>query len=136
MDRFQQQVLKHEKDVEVIFAQEQEERIIRKAEMDAEKAQNMLDHSDEIFSRPKRTWFQDWNAKKESAKRAKAAAEGHLDDVDNSINNDRKRQKKEKAPRPRKEAPIIVRFHFYPYFACTAVLVVGVFSRNHCRTSG
>lgn len=113
VDRFQQQLSKHEKDMEVIFSQEQEERIIRKAEMDAEKAQNMLDHSDEIFSRPKRTWFQDWRAKQESAKRAKAVAEGRFDDVTGSIGDDKSKQnKKEKGRRPKKEAPIIVRLNF------------------------
>lgn len=31
---------------------------IRQAEMELKKSQNMLEHQEEIFSRPARTWFQ------------------------------------------------------------------------------
>jgi ATP-dependent RNA helicase DDX27 len=38
---------------------------IRQAEMELKKGQNMIEHQDEIFSRPARTWFQ---SEKEKAK--------------------------------------------------------------------
>jgi hypothetical protein len=38
--------------------------------------QNMLEHEDEIYSRPARTWFQTEKQKKEAAAAAAAAAEG------------------------------------------------------------
>jgi hypothetical protein len=31
---------------------------MRTAEMELKKGQNMLEHEEEIFGRPKRTWFQ------------------------------------------------------------------------------
>ena len=31
--------------------------ILRKTEMEAKKADNMIKHSDEIYNRPKRSWF-------------------------------------------------------------------------------
>ena len=40
------------------------------------QALNMLDHEEEIYARPPRTWFQTEKEKKEVALRAKAAADG------------------------------------------------------------
>lgn len=34
------------------------EMILRKTELEAKKARNMIEHSEEIYNRPKRTWFQ------------------------------------------------------------------------------
>jgi len=53
-----QQLSALEKEVGSILKQEALEREIRKTEMAANKASNMLDYSDEIVNRPKRTWFQ------------------------------------------------------------------------------
>lgn len=61
---------------------EREERHLRKAEMEASKAANMLEHESEIFSRPARTWFQSEREKKEIAKRAKAVSQGEEDPVE------------------------------------------------------
>ncbi|CAO2833814.1 unnamed protein product [Amaranthus hypochondriacus] len=46
-----------EDQVATILQEEKEEMLLRKAEMEAAKAENMIEHKDEIFSRPKRTWF-------------------------------------------------------------------------------
>ncbi|KDO84895.1 hypothetical protein CISIN_1g004808mg [Citrus sinensis] len=46
-----------EDQVAAILQEEREERILRKAEMEATKAENMIAHKEEIFARPKRTWF-------------------------------------------------------------------------------
>ncbi|XP_072063973.1 DEAD-box ATP-dependent RNA helicase 28-like [Arachis hypogaea] len=61
-----------------VLEEEREERALRKAEMEATKAENLIAHKEEIFSRPKRTWFVTETEKKVAAKAAKA-----------SINNDK-----------------------------------------------
>lgn len=72
---WQERVESMESDVAGIIAEEREERAIRKAEMEAEKASNMLEHESEIYSRPARTWFQSERQKKETSKRAREAVE-------------------------------------------------------------
>jgi ATP-dependent RNA helicase DDX27 len=52
-------------EVATILQEEKEEKQIRQAEMELKKGQNMIEHQDEIFSRPARTWFQ---SEKEKAK--------------------------------------------------------------------
>ncbi|KAI0051695.1 DEAD-domain-containing protein [Auriscalpium vulgare] len=50
------EALKHE--IAGVMADEKEEKHLRRAEMELKKGQNMLDHEQEIYSRPARTWFQ------------------------------------------------------------------------------
>ncbi|KAF8405403.1 hypothetical protein HHK36_010308 [Tetracentron sinense] len=64
-----------EDQVAMVFQEEREERVLRKAEMEATKAENMIAHKDEIYSRPKRTWFSTEKEKKLVAKAAKASSE-------------------------------------------------------------
>ncbi|KAL9716227.1 nucleolar DEAD-box protein required for synthesis of 60S ribosomal subunit [Leucoagaricus gongylophorus] len=45
-------------EVSEVLREEKEEKQILQAEMELRKSQNMIDHQDEIFSRPARTWFQ------------------------------------------------------------------------------
>lgn len=45
------------REIEVISAQEREERDIRKEEMELQKLENIQDHQQEIYSRPKKEWF-------------------------------------------------------------------------------
>ena len=40
---------------------------IRKAEMELKKGQNMIEHEDEIYSRPARTWFQSSSDKQKAS---------------------------------------------------------------------
>ena len=54
-------------EVEAVLAEEKEEKVIRQAEMEIKKGQNMIDHGDEIFSRPARTWFQTGKDKEKAA---------------------------------------------------------------------
>ena len=54
---------------------EREERELRKVEMQAQKAENMIEHEAEIYARPPRTWFQTEKQKKESAKRGRVDAD-------------------------------------------------------------
>eukprot|EP00842_Homolaphlyctis_polyrhiza_P005367 jgi/Hompol1/5831/HPOL_002381-RA len=62
--------------IKQIYAQEKEEKELGTAEMEVTRAQNLLDHRDEIISRPARTWFQSEkeraNSKEEVAKSSTA----------------------------------------------------------------
>ncbi|RID79108.1 hypothetical protein BRARA_A01876 [Brassica rapa] len=51
-----------------VIREEREERALRKAEMEFAKAENMIEHRDEIYARPKRTWFMTEKEKKLVAK--------------------------------------------------------------------
>ncbi|CAL8099024.1 unnamed protein product [Prunus armeniaca] len=64
-----------EDQVATIFQEEREEQALRKAEMEANKAENMIAHKDEIYSRPKRTWFVTEKEKRIVTKAAKASNE-------------------------------------------------------------
>ncbi|KAI4306069.1 hypothetical protein L6164_029380 [Bauhinia variegata] len=62
-----------EDQIDAILQEEREEIALRKAEMEATKAENMIAHKEEIYSRPKRTWFQTEKEKKLAAKAAKVS---------------------------------------------------------------
>ena len=74
--------------------EEREERDIRKAEMEANKAENMIEHEAEIYSRPARTWFQTERQKKQVANRARDAslAVGEDEDEDDEEAGGRSKQ--------------------------------------------
>ncbi|KAJ2787408.1 nucleolar DEAD-box protein required for synthesis of 60S ribosomal subunit [Coemansia interrupta] len=59
--------------VKNIIDEEREEKMFRDAEMQMTKASNLIEHKDEIQSRPRRTWFQSEKSRKES-KRASASS--------------------------------------------------------------
>jgi len=69
-----------EKDVIQIHIAEREEKELRKAEQEALKLQNMIDHRDEIYARPARTWFQSQREKDNVKLVAKKAALGIMSD--------------------------------------------------------
>ncbi|KAK4860162.1 hypothetical protein QYF36_018421 [Acer negundo] len=64
-----------EDQVAAILREEREEMALRKAEMEATKAENMIAHREEIYSRPKKTWFVTETEKKLAAKTAKSSTE-------------------------------------------------------------
>jgi ATP-dependent RNA helicase DDX27 len=72
-----------ERDVIQILKAEREEKELRKAEMEAQKASNMIDHRDEIYARPARTWFQTKSQKMSIAGEARKAALGLLQEQEN-----------------------------------------------------
>lgn len=51
---------------------------MRLADLQATKAENLINHESEILSRPKRTWFQSFKTKQQVATRAKQEALGEL----------------------------------------------------------
>ncbi|CAN6333938.1 unnamed protein product [Urochloa humidicola] len=60
-----------EDQISTIIREEREEMMVRKAEMELAKAENMMAHKDDIYSRPKRTWFTTEREKMLLAKAAK-----------------------------------------------------------------
>jgi len=53
-------------EVDSVLEEEKEEKAFRVAEMQIKKGENMIEHKDEIYSRPARTWFQSEKDKKEA----------------------------------------------------------------------
>ncbi|KAJ0091775.1 hypothetical protein Patl1_26278 [Pistacia atlantica] len=101
-----------EDQVSAILQEEREEMALRKAEMEATKAENMIAHKEEIFSRPKRTWFVTEKEKKLTAKEAKASIEngkGSRKEVisaqqaeDIKMKEKRKREREKNLPRKKR----------------------------------
>ncbi|SPC64397.1 related to DRS1 - RNA helicase of the DEAD box family [Ustilago sp. UG-2017b] len=65
-------------EVDAVLHEEKEERALRVAEMQLKKGENMIRHADEIFSRPKRTWFQTSADKTQAAEVSKATYEATM----------------------------------------------------------
>ncbi|KAL0912626.1 hypothetical protein M5K25_018610 [Dendrobium thyrsiflorum] len=61
----------NEDQISSIFREEREERALRKVEMEATKVENMIKHKEDIYSRPKKTWFVTEKEKKLLAKASK-----------------------------------------------------------------
>lgn len=101
-----------EDQVAAILQEEREERILRKAEMEATKAENMIAHKDDIYSRPKRTWFATEKEKKSVAKAAKDSLEKENGSGNNVISaqqaedlkmkEKRKREREKNLPRKKR----------------------------------
>ena len=65
-------ISEREQDIEDIVDQEKVEREIRLANIDMEKAQNLIKYKEEIYRKPKKNWFQSnrfKNIQKEEAKK-------------------------------------------------------------------
>ncbi|KAJ8540900.1 hypothetical protein K7X08_001716 [Anisodus acutangulus] len=102
-----------EDQVAAIMQEEREEMALRKAEMEANKAENMIAHRDEIYSRPKRTWFVTEKEKKlvqKSAKESAAAKENGSESKvmsaeqaeDLKMKEKRKREREKNMPRKKR----------------------------------
>lgn len=87
-----------EDQVASVLREEREEMALRKAEMEADKAENMITHRDEIFSRPKRTWFVTEKEKKLVANAGKENGKGSKKKI-MSAEEAEERKKKEKKKR-------------------------------------
>ncbi|XP_021755962.1 DEAD-box ATP-dependent RNA helicase 28-like [Chenopodium quinoa] len=57
INKWAQTIEQMEDQVATILQEEKEEMALRKAEMEAAKAENMIEHREEIFFRSKKTWF-------------------------------------------------------------------------------
>ncbi|CAN8097298.1 unnamed protein product [Discula destructiva] len=78
-DKWQAQVDELEDEVEMIAAEEKEEKQMQQVEMQVQKGENLIKHEDEIKGRPKRTWFES-ERDKTAAKEAGAAQLNGLKD--------------------------------------------------------
>ncbi|XP_076950948.1 DEAD-box ATP-dependent RNA helicase 28-like [Bidens hawaiensis] len=87
-----------EDQVATVLREEREEMALRRAEMEADKAENMITHRDEIFARPKRTWFVSEKEKKLVANAGKETEKGSKKKV-MSAEEAEERKKKEKKKR-------------------------------------
>ncbi|XWS24500.1 hypothetical protein CRYUN_Cryun28dG0108300 [Craigia yunnanensis] len=73
--KWSQKIEEMEDKVAEVIEEERAERALRKAEMEATKAENMITHKDGIYARPKRTWFMTEKEKKLVAKATKTSIE-------------------------------------------------------------
>jgi len=93
-----------EDNIKQIILEEHEDREIRIAERDAAKAQNLVEHADEIKRRPQRTWFQSETQKKLIKDKAKGTENTGNNENQPSAKVKRKRDNKEdRKPIKRKE---------------------------------
>lgn len=90
-----------EDQVAAILQEEREEMALRKAEMEATKAENMIAHREEIFSRPKKTWFTTEKEKKLAAKAAKDSLDGGKTSASEIISAQQAERQKMKEKRKR-----------------------------------
>lgn len=78
IDEWKEKIEGWEDDITAVIAAEREERALRIAEMEAEKAGNLIEKREEIMSRPARTWFQSEKEKEATREAAKEAKEKGL----------------------------------------------------------
>eukprot|EP01104_Vermistella_antarctica_P002788 TRINITY_DN129_c0_g4_i1.p1 TRINITY_DN129_c0_g4~~TRINITY_DN129_c0_g4_i1.p1 ORF type:complete len:889 (+),score=321.78 TRINITY_DN129_c0_g4_i1:24-2669(+) len=76
IDRWERKIKGMSEDIALILEQEGEEKEIRVAEMEANRAQNILIHEREIFGRPARTWFQTEEEKRSVREQSRIEAAG------------------------------------------------------------
>ncbi|EME30650.1 ATP-dependent RNA helicase DEAD [Galdieria sulphuraria] len=57
LDKYLEILFSKQGQIKEQLQKERHEKEIEMAEMEAKKAQNLIDHADEIYARPKRTWF-------------------------------------------------------------------------------
>lgn len=67
------------KEVEAVLHEEKEEKMMKNAEMQVQKGENLVKHHDEIMSRPKRTWFQGQQEKANNKNLAKLEYEAKME---------------------------------------------------------
>eukprot|EP00467_Chlorarachnion_reptans_P007457 CAMPEP_0114511814 /NCGR_PEP_ID=MMETSP0109-20121206/14618_1 /TAXON_ID=29199 /ORGANISM="Chlorarachnion reptans, Strain CCCM449" /LENGTH=854 /DNA_ID=CAMNT_0001691407 /DNA_START=35 /DNA_END=2600 /DNA_ORIENTATION=- len=58
IEKYKKKISSYEEDIRAVLEMEHEEKMIRKAEMQANKGINIITYEDEIKARPARTWFQ------------------------------------------------------------------------------
>ncbi|ADV21908.1 ATP-dependent RNA helicase, putative [Cryptococcus gattii WM276] len=83
-------------DIQEILKEEKEEKLLRQADMEIKKGQNMVEHEAEIFSRPARTWFQSGKEKQASKNAGKDAYVGSFPSKDKSTETEKEKLKRGK----------------------------------------
>ena len=80
VDEFQAKIEGMADQIKEVEYEEKAEKHLRRAEMEATKAENLMEHSKEIHARPAKTWFQSERDKKAHSKASLKASE--REDVD------------------------------------------------------
>jgi ATP-dependent RNA helicase DDX27 len=75
-DKLQAEVDEMEDEIEEILREEKEEKQLQQVEMQVKKGENMIKHEDEINARPRRTWFETQQAKKDAKEAGRAELNG------------------------------------------------------------
>ncbi|KAG7105254.1 ATP-dependent RNA helicase DRS1 like protein [Verticillium longisporum] len=75
-DKWQDKVDEMEEEIEEINEEEKEERQLAQVEMQVRKGENLINHEDEIKSRPRRTWFESEKDKKSAKEAGRAELNG------------------------------------------------------------
>lgn len=78
-------------EIDDIMKEEKEERLLAQTERDMTKSENMMDHEDEIMSRPRRTWFQSERDKKAAKNAGKEVRMGLAEGAEVSGKKDKKK---------------------------------------------
>ncbi|KAK6908494.1 ATP-dependent RNA helicase DRS1 [Kwoniella mangroviensis CBS 8886] len=81
-------------EIQEVLREEKEEKLLRQADMELKKGQNMVEHHDEIHSRPARTWFQSEKEKQNAKSASKEAYVGSFPDA-----KDAKKAKEKEGPK-------------------------------------
>eukprot|EP00210_Caulerpa_lentillifera_P001295 g1248.t1 len=82
IEYYKQQIQLHERHLKLLERNEMENKKIKLAEVEVERAKNMIEHEKEIQARPPRTWFQTPRQKKHLRKLAKLEDDGLMDSND------------------------------------------------------
>lgn len=80
IDQWRQKVNDMADTIEEIYDEEKMEKMLRVANMEANKAANMVNYSDDISARPARTWFQSEDMKKALKETSRDAKSKHMED--------------------------------------------------------
>lgn len=107
--KYRDKIRKLESEIKEILKQEEEEKQLRVTEMEVNKARNLIEHEQEIFSRPKKTWIQ-------TGKKRAAASIGNDNDWSVPLSKKRKREEIKAKMKNKQET---VRLFFFVY--CLAI---------------
>ena len=76
VEKIKKEIEEFKDDIDAVIQAEKEEREIRIAERDVDKASNLIEHRKEIYGRPKKTWFQSEKEKLAAKQNSKVAVLG------------------------------------------------------------
>ena len=86
-----------EEAVKQVLKEERQEKALRLGDMELRKAQNILKHEDEIYGRPKRTWFQSDGERMQSVENGRLdKGLGHSERVKRKLERKKKTEEKKK----------------------------------------
>jgi ATP-dependent RNA helicase DDX27 len=75
-DKWQNQVDEMDEEIDEILREEKEEKQLAQIEMQVKKGENMIKHEEEINARPRRTWFETQQDKKDAKDAGRAELNG------------------------------------------------------------